>query len=725
MDTIKYSFIDIFNKTFFIEHEEIKINKIIIPMIQRDYAQGRKGNNEICNIRNEFINALYEAVVNEPITLDFIYGDIDSQGNLVPLDGQQRLTTLFLLHWYAAKKNNISKDDYDFLYKFSYEIRYSSRDFCLKLVDYNPNFEDTLSQEIENQSWFPLSWKKDPTIQSMLVMIDTIDIKFNKIINLWDRLKSGCITFYFLPIKNMGLTDDLYIKMNSRGKPLTLFEHFKAELEHNLNIIDEHTAARIMKKIDCEWTDLLWESEDKKDSHFELDRIDKDFLNYFKFICDIIGYRDNKSDKSDVFILLNTYFSPNCPNVIENIQIMENMFDCWCNLKKYTSLINFLNSFISNGQHEVNKILVDKNINIFLDCLHSDDTNFPLNRVLLLYAITVYLQNYKNVTEKNFKRRIRIINNLIQNSSDEISNRRNNNRMSNILEQIDWIMKHGYINEDINNNFNKNQLEEEIQKNNFIEQFPHLSETIFELEDHELLYGQIGIIDFKSENLSDYVCKFQSLFKCDLDKVSYALMTVGNYGQKEKNNRLYQYGAKTIKLSWKRLFHKNSNSGFGNTKDILKKLLDKYDDFSNEVLQKIIDNYLENCVNNNFYPFEYYYIKYRLCKHGDSYGKLYQHDNNTKYMYSVMLTERKISISSYVPYLKESFEEYLSKKDNGQKLIINNAYIVCTDDSYLVKDNKNNSILDTIHIHQNKNGIDIEDRIQLLKNYIKNNINNL
>ena len=44
-------------------------------------------------------------MTGEPVTLDFVYGDIDANGVMTPLDGQQRLTTLFLLHWYAARKS--------------------------------------------------------------------------------------------------------------------------------------------------------------------------------------------------------------------------------------------------------------------------------------------------------------------------------------------------------------------------------------------------------------------------------------------------------------------------------------------------------------------------------------------------------------------------------------------------------------------------------------------
>ena len=146
------------------------------------------------------------------------------------IDGQQRLTTLFLLHWYAAKKEKISKDKYAFLSKFSYETRYSARYFCDELVKFTPSFETALSSDIKNQSWFPFDWKNDPTISSMLVMLDAIDARFKNVSDIWNALENQAITFYFLPIKDMGLTDELYIKMNSRGKFLTRYELFKSDL---------------------------------------------------------------------------------------------------------------------------------------------------------------------------------------------------------------------------------------------------------------------------------------------------------------------------------------------------------------------------------------------------------------------------------------------------------------------------------------------------------------
>ena len=97
--------------------------RIEIPIIQRDYAQGREDKKEI---RDNFLNALQESISNNrKIQLDFIYGS-KIEESFQPLDGQQRLTTLFLLHWYACMKENIPNEVRDKLKKFSVYIIYSS-----------------------------------------------------------------------------------------------------------------------------------------------------------------------------------------------------------------------------------------------------------------------------------------------------------------------------------------------------------------------------------------------------------------------------------------------------------------------------------------------------------------------------------------------------------------------------------------------------------------------
>ena len=85
--------------------ELLKKYKIEIPKIQRGYAQGRT-DEKTERLVNIFLNDIKNAILtNTSLNLDFIYGRIENN-TLIPIDGQQRLTTLFLLHWYFAVKEN-------------------------------------------------------------------------------------------------------------------------------------------------------------------------------------------------------------------------------------------------------------------------------------------------------------------------------------------------------------------------------------------------------------------------------------------------------------------------------------------------------------------------------------------------------------------------------------------------------------------------------------------
>lgn len=726
MNTTLHSFMDIFETTFSDGDDKVNLQKIIIPIIQRDYAQGRR-DPDIDRVRSRFLDSLYEAVCNKPITLDFVYGDIDANGVMTPLDGQQRLTTLFLLHWYAAKKANISPDESAFLSNFGYETRYSARYFCKELTDFMPSFTEKLSAEIVDQAWFPLEWQKAPTISSMLVMLDAIDDKFKNVSNLWESLKSGAITFYFLPIKDMGLTDELYIKMNSRGKPLTRFEHFKAELERCIRSVDECLSKRIMRKIDRDWTDLLWQYRNSGSGTADDAITDDGFLKYFRFICDIICYQGGESPQgrsSDEFDMLEEYFSGDSEVVQRNTEILESFFDCWCHIEGYNNPTEFLKSYISH-KHENGKIVIDARykIDIFEDCLHSyaDKSGrlrqFPLNRIVLLYAITSFLRNRTTVSDADFVKRLRSINNLIQNSEDEVSDRLDRNRIPAILQQTDAIMMNGEIDDTIENNYNVNQIAEEKEKKAFLSEHQDKAEEVYALEDHTNLKGQISIIGISH---IEYADRFASLFTCNLDLIDCALMSIGGYWQQERNKWRYQFGSKSIQIAWDSLFHKSANNGFENTHSVLIKLLSKASIFTNDVLKGIIAEFIGACETSNTYPWRYYYVKYSVFRPG-SYGKYSNSDiENTPYLFSVMQTKSQWSSNTYMPYLKEADDAHLSKDSMGQRLVYGDRHIICANDSYILRDNETENVLETISIKQNEEGIDMEDRIIVLKEYIKN-----
>ena len=218
------------NKTTFLSFAQNK--KIEIPIFQRDYAQGRN-DKTTDKIRKDFVSSLIEALdKNTPIELDFIYGrEVDN--TIILIDGQQRLTTLFLLHWYISQR--IGKIDAFKNIKFSYATRDYAKDFTAKLTteeDFKIDFTQAISTELKDKNWFYDDWQHDPTVSGMLNTLDEIhkQLRDKTIEHYWSLLEQGIITFYWLDLEEHHLTDELYLKMNARGKQLSKFENFKASL---------------------------------------------------------------------------------------------------------------------------------------------------------------------------------------------------------------------------------------------------------------------------------------------------------------------------------------------------------------------------------------------------------------------------------------------------------------------------------------------------------------
>jgi len=242
---------------------------IEIPMIQRDYAQGRINRTSLLNA---FLESIWDSLTGEPLVLDFVYGS-SKNGVFQPLDGQQRLTTLFLIHWYFAKTIGSLEIDAQFLERFSYETRTSSHEFCKNLVAMDETLLKsglTPSGVILNQPWYRRSWKHDPTIAGMIRVLDrvaekTLDRSHQDIQSFWTRLldpERPAISFHYLPLEGFGLSDDLYIKMNARGIALTPFENFKSSLEKKIRAEKwDHQRTRSAYfefMVDNQWTDFFW-----------------------------------------------------------------------------------------------------------------------------------------------------------------------------------------------------------------------------------------------------------------------------------------------------------------------------------------------------------------------------------------------------------------------------------------------------------------------------------
>ncbi|MFH1529507.1 MAG: DUF262 domain-containing protein [Pseudomonadota bacterium] len=332
-----------------------KCSFIQIPMLQRDFAQGRASAKAI---RERFVSALHEALTQDPeeppLDLDFVYGSIDGEDVFRPLDGQQRLTTLFLLHWYLAQRDGCAGQLRELACvgansRFGYDIRPSSRDFFNALVSSEVDLDalgdasdHVLSDHLKDTAWFFQSWKQDPTIQSCLTVLDTLHQVFNGARGLYSRLvdaEQPAITFQFLDLQSFGLTDDLYIKMNARGKPLTTFETFKANLEQRVARLfpEEQTEALgfptslqdyVSRRFDGRWADFFWNHRESNETY------DRQVMNAIRAAALVATPPLEENDPlldSLVSDELDSFYEYEKIGALDGafVQTMKNLFDRW------------------------------------------------------------------------------------------------------------------------------------------------------------------------------------------------------------------------------------------------------------------------------------------------------------------------------------------------------------------------------------------------------------
>ncbi|MCT7633039.1 DUF262 domain-containing protein [Aliarcobacter butzleri] len=567
-------------------------NIIEIPIIQRDYAQGRVDEKRI---RDKFLDALCEAIADETksINLDFVYGEIKKEGEnkkLTPLDGQQRLTTLFLLHWYLATKEDKLSEAGEKLQKFTYETRDSSREFCKALATnkiYFSKEDEKISNIIEDKNWFFKSWKKDPTIKSMLSMLDTIHEKFKNSDDLFDKLiceNNPPITFDFLPLNEFKLTDELYVKMNARGKPLTLFENFKAEFEIYIETTGDskEVIAKNKASFDNEWLNIFWNLAKKKveEKQINIDEApklaDEMFYNFFYNIT--FNFYLEKQDK---FIKINNKEYSIINEFIKDNDIFSFYKDVYSDTNKTTVIINILN-----------KLQIDETFETFVNNI--DISQWDRARFHALQLAYIY-----DLDEKEFNRWKRVSFNLINNqliqSPDDL--------IKTIKSLNSFIEK---SNKDIYEHIKKDykvidyftQKDEESLKAKLILENQNWEEEIVKAECHWYLDGQIWfLLEFTENNLEKFVMyrdKFVKLWCLAKDDkkqnlIQRALLAKNDYTTLNSRDHLDKYsllsfgiGLREKNENWRRVFKDKlfkaflDNLDFNNIENSLKEIINSF-----------------------------------------------------------------------------------------------------------------------------------------------------
>ena len=630
-----------------------QVQAIEIPLFQRDYAQGRKSE-QARHVRERFIADLCAALDSDgkSLHLDFVFGDVVNKEDggkqiptLYPLDGQQRLTTLFLLHCYLAWHQPDSSASAQQWHAFRYATRPGARAFCQFLTQCRPRMDSQLvSAWLCDQPNYLPTWKHDPTIQGMLVVLDALhrhyqDQPSERLHAAWLRLTdpvNPAIRFLLLPVAAQKLDNTLYVKMNSRGRPLTGFENFKADLEALLHknpaLLESDGAAvkAFSHKIDTDWADLFWPYRGEK--HL----IDEECVRYLRFLFEVRAWKQglsvqtSLSDLRALSVLSKALLGNQASAAHDNLDWIARALDVWLTVQSagfsgpqaigplFATLFTRDTESIASTPLRIFNFRDYGDAPVGVDMFHAccrlyGTRPWSLAHTVLLYGVLHGLMQGTPLADMHH--RLRILRNLIEASRSEIRADSTRNNMPALLAEVETIMAGGLLN--AVETFNQVQVRNEQAKQALVAAHPTLHDSVCQLEDHELLRGGLTVFDLSPaqdpRTIASRARQFLTLFKHPYHQVSAALLVKGHTGrsrQRSSGHRLAYLGAPRQAGLWENHWRIRYNEAIHPSSAALQSLLD--DLASGQTPQAVIDTFVQ--APSTPKDWRYYIAKYEVMR---------------------------------------------------------------------------------------------------------------
>ena len=384
-----------------------KLSNILIPDFQRAYAQGRNTPQSKEIIEN-FITDIRKALLcsNSPLSLDFIYGRKNKEV-FEPYDGQQRLTTLFLVHLYILRKADceLSMNKEWEGFKLSYRTSIEAGRFVKAISDNNNQIffkqNDTWKlRHLESQLYVDSQMLEDDAVKNMLRTISVIDeilgdIKAVKAVKALDNIIFSL--YENLPDNN---PEVFYLRTNTRGLPLTPFENFRSKYEAYLKGNNKDTTSlSVTRDRMNKYFNWFYSPEERKLPDEKLMNL---FVSYFSSLYTLCDLKEDETEKSKKFVPFQ-YFS----NIFEN-QSEETVM---------IPLLNLLD-FLAEDENKIKMLTNDD------DCWYSGKikeailNNKDNNKSDYLLVVTFFFRvfNKNSFDGEKYKAYIRVVTNLINNN---------------------------------------------------------------------------------------------------------------------------------------------------------------------------------------------------------------------------------------------------------------------------------------------------------------------
>ena len=273
----------------------------IIPEYQRDYAQGRDNERDV-HVLDMFIKEITKVLSSKSseeqgFHLDYVYGDVVEKNGVelfYPVDGQQRLTTLFLFYVYCYQ----TEKEKEFLSKLKYNIRPTSNKLIRGLV--SNGFKEPNPSSSDWRQWINLCREisKDPTAVALLSAYRKIEKEMKSVEEKELKARLEEISFEVVDTKEHKLQRSIFWKMNARGRALTQSEVFKAAF------FSEDKSARTFN----DFVENLfgWIHEENKDYQV----IDNTVMSIVNIIFEGFGEIEHQTNSPDGFdFWKSTYIS--------------------------------------------------------------------------------------------------------------------------------------------------------------------------------------------------------------------------------------------------------------------------------------------------------------------------------------------------------------------------------------------------------------------------------
>ena len=519
------------------------INQIIIPEIQRDYVWSSE---QVIGLLGSITEAYLELVEarKNPIVISvsnsikhdslviqedfrifhnqrkyasnigfiYAYNDPEYQGKYFLVDGQQRITTIYLLLLALASRSNKSKEEFKKIYliegqlKLDYKVREAAHEFINKFIPFALNS----LEDVTNQNWFYNDYNSDKTIKNLvanyLAIQSYLSEKIANEIDFFDYVQNY-IEFWYFDTNVSEQGEELYLYMNARGEQMQGNENIKADLLGKLSneTIPEGKNLTDLKnqwgKEWEEWQDFFWQNKGIKNKNAD--------VGFNEFLACIAGLQNYLSGNKDYFHSNDKFSKHDKIHVKDILSVLDLLI-----IKKYIKGLKLLKThaevFKSNYKYS---LWIKDSFNDFWKILNEEKTNWyanysdknrgtERNRMIFLWSILYYLSKLDSdsVNSNEVFRMFRMYYLRYHNY---------NRSVSTIKKTVDTILINGIWDTidnsierelDINGNLielnieeetdKKLRTKEEIYKFNLLKPYGIneqrlLEETIWEIEDHK------------------------------------------------------------------------------------------------------------------------------------------------------------------------------------------------------------------------------------------------